>query len=176
MKKEKFVVRDKIANTDVELERFNYDDYKVDKDLCTQLEFLKLFDNGGQPYEHPLINLLNDAQADWKKHQQVCKDPNLLVVWKWMQCVENFEPEWKYKNAFINWARLNCILFQENPYWRSRLGHLLWWAVNYANQDSYYILKWEYHNDPRAWYKPGEPRRREDIPADLQGSGSAASS
>jgi len=175
MKKEKFIYTDISGNTQ-DFERFNYEDYTVDKDLCSQLDFLKLFDNGGKLYEHPLLNLLQDARTDWKKHQQVSKDPNLLVVWMWADMIERFEPEWKYKNAFINWARLNCILFQENPYWRSRLGHLMWWAVNYANPDSYYILKWEYHNDPRAWYKPGEPRRREDIPADMQGSESSTRS
>ena len=171
MKTEKFYIKDPLSDNNVEFERWNYEDYKVDKNLCTQLDFLTIFDNGGKRYEHPLLDLLEQSQVDWQKHQQVCKDPNMMVVWKWMQTIENFEPEWKYKNAFINWARLNTILFQENPYWRSRLGHLLWWGANYQNQDSYYILKWEYHNDPRAWYKPGEPRRKQDIPPAPEGVG-----
>jgi hypothetical protein len=171
VKVEKFKYSDKYNPKEVaELERWNYDDFVIDKDLVTQLDFLKVFDNGGVRYEHPLLDLLGEAQLDWNKHQKVCKDPNMMVLWKWMQHVEMFEPEHKYKNAFINWARLNCILFQGNPYWRSRLGHLLMWAVNYANPDSYYILKWEYLYDPRAWYKPGEPRRKQDIPPVSEGS------
>jgi hypothetical protein len=175
MKPSKFIHTDWQGNPH-ELERFDYEDYKVDKNLCDQLNFLKVFDNGGKRYEHPLLNIMDTACLDWNAHQQVCKDPNMLIIWHWMKHVETYEPEWKYKNAFINWARLNTILFQENPYWRSRLGHLMWWAVNYANPDSYYILKWEYHNDPRAWYKPGEPRRRQDMPPAPKGSESSTGS
>jgi len=164
----KFVYTDERGGK-TDLERFDYEDYQIDKGLCNQLEFLKVFDNGGKRYEHPLLDLLLKATLDWEAHKEVAKDPNQLILWHWTRQIEAFEPEWKYKNAFINWARLNCILFQENPYWRSRMGHLLWWPVNYANQDSYYILKWEYHNDPRAWYKPGEPRRKQDLPVHAEG-------
>ncbi len=176
MNTEKFKVKDKYSDFEATLERFQYEDFKVDRGLCDQLSFLKVFQNNGELYQHPILQLLEDSQVDFNKHKQVAVDPNLLVMWKWMQTVEIFEPEWKYKNAFINWARLNCILFQENPYWRSRLGHLLWWAVNYANPDSYYILKWEGHHDPRAWYNPGEPRRKQDLPPAPEGGSAPASS
>lgn len=159
-----------------EFQKFVYDDYVIDEGLMPQLDFLKVFDNGGKRYEHPLLSLLDKAAFEWGAHQEVVKDPNQLILWNWMNMCKTFEPEWKYKNAFINWARLNCILFQENPYWRSRLGHLLWWAVNYANPDSYYILKWEGHYDPRAWYNPGEPRRKQDLPPAPEGGSAPASS
>jgi len=130
--------------------------------------WLSPFEVGGL-IDHPLLRLLNESTTDFEKFKKVSKDQNLLIVWQHLKHVEKFEPESKYKNAYINMERLKCILFQTNPWFRSRIGHEMWWYANYVNPDSYYILRWEDHYDPRKWYKPGEPRRPEHIPPSEHG-------
>ncbi|MFA5137067.1 MAG: hypothetical protein WC489_06820 [Patescibacteria group bacterium] len=134
-------------------------DHTIEDILVSQLEYLKIFD--GPPVEHPILDLLADATTNYKSYEIVSKDPNLLILWHHMEWVKTFEPEWKYKNAYINQERIKCILFHENPWFRSRMGNEMWWYVNYQNQDSYYVLTWEDFYDPRKWYNPGEPRRPE---------------
>jgi len=137
-------------------------DERIDEDniLIKQLDFLQAFDFGGKRFEHPLLDLLDKSDLDFKSFKQVSVDPNLLILRARMGIVEQFEPEWKYKNAYINMERLNCVLFQVNPWYRSRKGHEMWWYANYVNPDSYYILSWENHYDPRIWNKPGLTREQ----------------
>jgi len=127
--------------------------------LLSQLEYLKLYD--GPEIQHPILDLLDRSRTDFKAYQVVSKDPNLLILWNRMHFVKDFEPDWKYKNAYINMERIKCILFYENPWFRSRMGQEMWWYVNYADPNSYYVMKYEDFYDPRKWYKAGEPRRPE---------------
>lgn len=127
--------------------------------LMSQLEYLKIYD--GPPIKHPILDLLDKSCTDYEAFEQVSQDPNLLILYQRLVHLNKFEPEWKYKNAYINQERIKCILFYENPWFRSRMGNEMWWYVNYANPDAYYVMKWEEFYDPRKFYKPGEPRRPE---------------
>jgi len=128
----------------------------VDDELLKQLEYLKTFNNDGNPIQHPVLDYVDQGNTNFKGLNELNKNPNLMIMWHRLKYVERYEPEWKYKNAYINMERINVILFQINPWYRSRKLHEAWWYVNYANPNSYYILQWEDHADPRQWYKPGE--------------------
>jgi hypothetical protein len=139
-----------------------FDPKSVDEDLIKQLDYLKVFDNGGVRIEHPLLDHIEKCNTNFKGLNEMNNNPNLMLMWhRLTEFVEKYEPEWKYKNAYINQERINLILFQYNPWFRSRKLHEAWWYVNYANPNSYYILSWEDHADPRYWYKPGEKIRGE---------------
>jgi len=127
--------------------------------LEDQLSFWSVFDI--PKIEHPLLDLLSRSESDKETFFKVSKDPNLMIQYIKMKMIEQWEPESKYKNAFINFARLNVILYDQNPWWRSRVGWNMWMDVTYANPDSYYPLRWEDLYDPRKWYKLGEIRRPE---------------
>lgn len=137
-----------------------FDPKTVDEELLKMLDYLKVFENNGQLIQHPLLDYIDQANTNFKGLNELNKNPNLMVLWHRLKYVERYEPEWKYKNAFINQERIKCILFQYNPWFRSRLGHEAWWYINYANPNSYYIMTWEDHFDPRLWYKPGEKIRQ----------------
>jgi hypothetical protein len=141
-----------------------HDMVTTDDELLAQLSWLQNFQDDNFSCllaEHPLFKFLDETPTDITKERAVMVDPNLKILHLRLKFIEEFEPDWKYKSAYINLERLNIILFQSNPYWRSRKGHEMWWYVNYANPDSYYILRWEDLYDPRKWYLPGEPRRPE---------------
>jgi len=123
--------------------------------LIQNLDYLKVFNT--PLIQHPLLTLSDQADHDFEHFSKVMVDPNYLILWKRMKLIEKFEPNWKYKNAYINMERIKCILFQINPWFRSRMGHEMWWYANYSNPDSYYVLGWEDHYGPKHWYKPGEP-------------------
>ena len=145
----------------------------VDDDLIKMLDYLKVFENNGQLINHPILDYIEQANTNFKGLNELNKNPNLMVLWHRLKYVEKYEPEWKYKNAFINQERIKCILFQYNPWFRSRLGHEAWWYINYANPNSYYIMTWEDHFDPRYWYKPGEKIRSGQSIPDTKGESSS---
>ncbi len=131
----------------------------IDEELIRQLDYLRTFDNNGQMICHPLLDHIDQCNTNFEGLNEMNNNPNLMVMWHRLKYIERFEPEWKYKNAYINQERINLILFQYNPWYRSRKLHEAWWYVNYANPNSYYILSWEDHADPRQWYRPGEKIR-----------------
>ena len=138
-----------------------FDPKTADENLIKQLDYLKAFDNDGKPIEHPLLDHIAQCNTNFKGLNEMNGNPNLMLMWHRLKFIEKYEPEWKYKNAYINQERINLILFQYNPWYRSRKLHEAWWYVNYANPNSYYILSWEDHIDPRYWYRPGEKIRGE---------------
>ena len=140
-------------------QKFRVEDYEIDKNLVDGIDFLKVLDI--PKIEHPLLEILENAERDKDTYLKVSKDSNLLIQFRKMTMIQNYEPDSKYKNAFINLARLNVLLFHLNPYWRSRVGWADWVAINCANPDSYWIYQWEDHYDPRKWYRLGEVRRPE---------------
>jgi hypothetical protein len=138
------------------------------QDLFAELEWLQAFNDENfsmKLVDHPLLQMLETSSQSRDNLTHAMQDPNLMILFLRLKFLEEFEPDWKYKNAYINMERLSLILFNRNPWWRSRKGHEMWWYANYVNPDSYFILKWEDLYDPRKWYKPGEPKRIIDIPA-----------
>jgi len=144
-----------------------FDPDSVDDRLIQMLDYLKVFNNK-EIIQHPLFDYIEENMKSFKGLNELGKNPNLMILWYRSKFVEKYEPDWKYKNAFINQERIKCILFQYNPWFRSRMGHEAWWYANYANPNSYYILTWEEHFDPRKWYRPGERIRH---PNNSEGSG-----
>ncbi len=139
--------------------------------LEKQLEFLKVFEE--MEIDAPILKDLEESHGNPDKLQEVMKDPNLYILWLKLKLWEEFEPESKYKKAFINLLKLDLVLFKYNPWWRSRRGHDMWWSATYQNPDSYYPLGWEMHYDPTQAYRVGEPPRppgTEDMPP-LRGFG-----
>ena len=110
-----------------------------------------------------VIQLFDESHHDYNKMMEMAEDLNAVV---WAQLIEDAEMtevvDDGYKQAYINWLKLNLLLFTTVPYWRSRLGHMMWHFVCAADPNAYYPLVWEDHFDPTEWYVAGEPQRPKD--------------
>ena len=104
------------------------------------------------------------AKGDYNSLAEMNQDLNSIVAAELIDiaAIHDPEPNPKYKQAYVNWLKLNLLLFTTVPYWRSRLGHMMWYFVCAADQNAYFPLAWEDHFDPKEWYIVGEPQRAKD--------------
>lgn len=110
-----------------------------------------------------IIEVFDKAHGDFNALAEFNKDMNAVVLAQLIECASmDPEPNPLYKQAYINWLKLNLLLFTTVPYWRSRIGHMMWTFVCAADPNAYYPLVWEEHFDPTEWYIVGEPQRARD--------------
>lgn len=138
--------------------------YKTDPELTKQIDFLNIFADA--VIEGDLLDRLDNCHGNPEDLKAEMRDPNLIVMWKALDIARSgFFPvsddpeDEKYNKAFINFLKINIILFKQIPWWRSRVGWFMWFCACYANPDSYYPVAWEEHFDPREWYHAGEVPR-----------------
>ena len=112
--------------------------------------------------EGEILKQFEDAHGDFKQLMEVSKDLNAVVFAQLIDDASMEEVEDEYKQAYINWLKLNLLLFTTNPYWRSRIGHMMWHFVCANDPNSYTPLAWEEHFDPTQWYRIGEAQRAAD--------------
>lgn len=134
----------------------------INPDLKAQLDsVLSVFD---LPEDHPIhkepiFEVLEHAHETFENRKFAMQDPNTLALWEYLRLVRQWEEDGKYKNCFINFIKILIVLFNVNPWVRSRLGHFMWYCGCACNPDAYVPAKVEDLYDPRNWYKAGEPRR-----------------
>ena len=139
--------------------------YETDTELVDPIKFLEIFENVN--IEGDLLDKLDACHNDPMTFSDAFKDSNLIVCWKLLDTArdpENYpvsgDPmDEKYHKAFINFLKINIVLFKQVPFWRSRMGWFMWMMTCYASPDAYYPLAWEDHFDPRYWYHAGEVPR-----------------
>lgn len=108
-----------------------------------------------------ILDLWSESRGDYQKMMELSKDLNATVICQWLDWCHR-DPDPRYKEAYLNWVKLNLLLFTAVPWWRSRFGHMIWFFVCAADQHAYFPLVWEAHFDPRQWYKVGERQRPAD--------------
>lgn len=131
----------------------------LEQAITPLLEFFAEINVSGE-----ILDRYEESHGDFNALAEFSKDMNAIVL---SQLIEDAhacdpEPNETYKKAYINWLKLNLLLFATVPYWRSRIGHMMWHFVCAADPNSYYPLVWEEHFDPRNWYRVGEPQRPAD--------------
>jgi hypothetical protein len=131
---------------------------ELDEAIRPLLEFFK-----GIEVDGDIIKLFDESHHDYNKMMDMAQDLNAIVI---AQLIEDAEMDGVvddgYKQAYVNWLKMNLLLFTTVPYWRSRIGHMIWHFVCAANPDAYYPVVWEDHFDPTEWYVIGEPQRPKD--------------
>lgn len=149
-------------------------EFVVDEKLIEQLGFLEWFKdlNIDAPVLDELEKAIHTTEYPDLLKKYCEEDPNLAILYHWYALVRDTEPESKYRQAFINIAKLIVVLFKHNPWARSRIGHLLWWGTTYSNPDSYHPLGWEMIYGSEYWYRIGEgPRANPDPVPDFTNFG-----
>jgi hypothetical protein len=124
------------------------------------IPLLEFFENLSVDGE--ILKKYDEAHGDFNVLADFSKDLNAVVFSQLIEDAECFDPDPKYKQAYINWLKLNLLLFTSVPYWRSRIGHMAWHFVCAADPNAYYPLAWESHFNPKLWYIAGEPQRAAD--------------
>lgn len=130
---------------------------ELDKAIKPLMEFFESIEVEGD-----VLKMVEDAKEEFSKFADMSKDMNLTILASVIGITEKYGPDEKYKQAYLNWLKLNLLLFATVPYWRSRFGHMIWTFVCASDPAAYYPLAWEEHFDPKQWYLPGEPQRAKD--------------
>lgn len=139
--------------------------YRTDPELSKPIEFLDLFANA--TIEGDLLQRLDECHGDLEKLKNEMRDPNVMVLWKALDIardtggyiVSDDPIDEKYTNAFINFLKINIVLFKQVPWWRSRMGWFMWFCACASNPDAYYPMVMEDHFGPKHWYHAGEVPR-----------------
>ena len=126
-----------------------------------------------------LVDILGDIEIDdplFKKTRETLwnqkefaklleHNPNQITLSNavhFYQEVDN-EPGTRESRAFLNLLKLLALEFENDPYYNSRIGWLMWFMACYARYDSYFPMRWCFHYDPLNWYRVGEPHRPPEL-------------
>jgi hypothetical protein len=110
--------------------------------------------------EHPVFGALGGATREEWNHTMT-HNPNLWLLNNGASILDRLDPDKESRNhkGMVNFMRWMVCKFEDDPWFNSRLGWLMWYLTCYARPDSYFPMKFCRHYEPREFYMPGEPIR-----------------
>lgn len=136
---------------------------------------------GDMDIDVPIINEINRKMCNQREYEALLKDnPNSIVLVEALLRAESQDRELKEMprklKAWLNLLKVLIADFNDDPYYNSKIGWLIWFLVCYAKYDSYYPLEWAFCYDPANHYLHDEPWRpagmektRPDDPFNIRG-------